>query len=279
MQILTEEIVEISSGDSRAVIMLKGAYVRSITLNGTDLLKESHDGKDTHGGMAMLLPFANRVRDARFVWDKRTYQLPKNNGEHSIHGLTRDVDWIVKHRGKESVSLWYKIDSGEYPVALFLKVTYTVSDTAFRVDIEASNEGQVPAPFMAGMHPYFLFDGEWKLRGQSNILRLNYKDKYFPDGSFVPYNPEKIGSSAGETYDDTFIAGDSIILVTGDRKVMVRNIRMPFLVVYSGEYAQGKSVALEPMTGAPDSFNNGIGLVTIDPGESFNCSAIFEIYK
>lgn len=274
---MTEETIEISSSSSKAYIRTNGAYVQSVILDGVDLLKESHDGKDTHGGMAMLLPFANRIRNARYTWNNQSYDLPKNNGEHSIHGLTRDVEWTVAHRGKSSTSLWYKLDTGEYPVPLYIKVTYSISEFSFVVEIEARNEGEVSAPFMAGMHPYFLLDGSWHIESQKTLLYLNYRDSYFPDGSFNPALPGNIGSKSNMTYDNTFIAGDSVHLVSGKRKVMITNDGMPFLVVYNGEYAEGKSVALEPMTGAPDSFNNRIGLVIIKPGEEFRCMARFDL--
>jgi len=45
---------------------------------------------------------------------------------------------------------------------------------------------------------------------------------------------------------------------------------MPFFVLYNGKYAEGKSIAIEPLTGAPDAFNNGIGLKIIDPLKSLN---------
>lgn len=274
---MTEETIEISSLSSSAIIRTRGAYVQSIILNGVDLLKESHDGKDTHGGMALLLPFANRIRNAEYKWNGQEYDLPKNNGEHSIHGLTRDVEWTIAHRGRNSVALWYKLDSSDYPVPLYIKVRFTISETGFTVQVEARNEGDIPAPFMAGMHPYFNTVDSWHLESPQTLLYLNYKDLYFPDGTFEACFPENIGSVDGASYDNTFISGNSINLVTGNRKVLIANEQMPYLVVYNGEYAEGKSVALEPMTAAPDSYNNHIGLITIKPGDSFKCMARFEI--
>ena len=274
---MTQETLLIQRGSSRSEIDINGAYVKSIVLGGEEILKPSSDGIDTHGGMAMLLPYANRVRLARYVWNGKEYVLPKNNGKHSIHGLTREMQWNVAHRGSDSLTLSLKLDTECYPVPLFLKVTYTISDRAFSVSIEAHNEGDIPAPFMAGMHPYFKYDGEWKIECDRSLLRLNYEDSYFPDGSISPVDPVSLNSKSSLKYDNSFIAGDEVRLNAGKHKLNLHNRGMPFMVVYNGEYAEGKSVAVEPMSGAPDAFNNDIGLVAIKAKSSFTCSSVFEL--
>lgn len=273
------ETLVIRHEKSTAEICLKGAYVRTLSLSGKELLKPSHDWRETHGGMAMLLPYANRVRNAEYDWNGRVYHLPRNNGEHSIHGLTRDVEWTVAHRGNNTISLWHKLETDQYPVPLYIKVGYSISSNSFTIEIEATNEGDIPAPFMAGMHPYFVFSDSWRLESPRMLLFMKYEDSYFPDGTVTPRLAGSISSGSGESYDNTFIAGQEVRLVSGDRNVMIRNNNMPFLVVYNGEYSEGTSVAIEPMTAAPDAFNNRIGLITIDPGEQFRCSAVFELQQ
>ncbi len=269
----------ISHNNSRAEIDSRGAYVRNLALNGQEILMPSGDGKDTHGGMAVMLPFANRIRNGEYGWEGKKYHLPRNSGNNSIHGLTRDVEWNIAHRGKSTVSLTYSLISDGYPVPLFLKVIYHLTGSDFKVTFEARNEGKTLAPFMAGMHPYFNFSGPWSLESQRNLLMLNYKDRYFPDGTFESLKPDDVGSASGKTYDNTFIAGSPIVLKSKGQRIRITPDEMPYLVVYNGEYSRGKSVALEPMTGAPNSFNNRIGLIIIPPGESFSCGSKFQLEK
>lgn len=276
---MPENTLTLSHNNSRADIDSTGAYVRNLVLDGRDILMPSADGRDTHGGMAVMLPFANRIRNAEYGWEGKTYRLPRNNGIHSIHGLTRDVEWNISHRGENSVSLSYSLISDDYPVPLFLKVSYQLSATEFGVTFEARNEGKIIAPFMAGMHPYFKFDGPWSLESRRNLLKLNYRDRYFPDGTFESMKPESVGSGSGNTYDNTFIAGSPTILISKGQRIRITLDEMPYLVVYNGEYSRGKSVALEPMTSAPNSFNNRIGLIAIPPGESFRCGSKFQLEK
>lgn len=276
---LSGDSITISHGNSTAEIDTVGAYVKNITLNGKDILKTSSDGVDTHGGMALLLPFANRVKDATYMWEGSRYDLPRNNEPHSIHGLTRDREWNVTHKGSDSVTLSFKLETSGYPVPLYLKVTYYVSRTSFTVTIDAENEGDTSTPFLAGMHPYFKFDDEWALKGKRYLMKLNYRDQYFPDGTFTVKKPDSIGSGSRESYDNAFIFDGSVNFMSGDRKLRISTQEMPFLVIYNGKYSEGVSVALEPMSGAPDAFNNGIGLISIPPGSAFHCNATFELLK
>ena len=265
----------IEDGKSRAEITEKGAYVKSLKLSGSEILKPSEDGEQTHGGMAILLPFANRVRNAKYLWEGEEYYLPQNNGDHSIHGFTRDMKWDLKKAAENKVVGTLDMTNSGYPVDLRLKVTFLISAHAFTTSIEAINMGKVTAPFVAGMHPYFNFNGSWHLESFQNLLRLNYESEYFPDGSLTPVKPKCLNSETGITFDNTYITNSIPTLVAGDRKIRIETSNMPYLVLYNGKYAGKISVAAEPMSGAPDAYNNGIGLATIQPGDSFQCSATF----
>ena len=69
----------------------RGAYLEYLEKDGIDLIRKSLDGNSTHGGGAVLFPFGNRVRNAEYTYDNRNYQLPRNDGKNSIHGLVRDL--------------------------------------------------------------------------------------------------------------------------------------------------------------------------------------------
>lgn len=276
---MSDETVVLQFGNSRAEIERTGAYVRTVSLDGIQLLKPTRDGVDTHGGMALLIPYANRIKNAMYAWNDREYFLPKNNGSHSIHGLTRSLKWDDTRKAGNSVTMSVRLSSDGYPVPLELKISYTLTEKRFTVDVDAHNEGTISAPFMAGMHPYFMHGGQWKIDGERSLLRLNYEDSYFPDGSITPVNPFCINSASDISYDNCYFVGESIFLKTKSHGVLLETRNMPFFVIYNGEYAEGKSVAVEPMTGAPDAFNNNIGLATIPAGGHFSSSASFIISR
>ncbi len=267
----------LAEGRSSVEIMEKGAYVKSLVLNGLEILMQSEDGVQTHGGMAIMLPYAGRVRNAMYVWEGKQYHLPKNNGEHSIHGLTRELNWVSEKQGENKGIFTINLSTSNYPTDLFLKLEFEIKSHSFSIHIEAENKGSANGPFMAGMHPYFNFKDSWAIESKQNLLRLNFESGYFPDGTVTAIKPRTLSSKGGLPFDNTYITNTTPVLFAGDRRIIMENTNMPYLVLYNGEFTRGKSIAAEPMTAAPDSFNNGIGLVSIPPGDKFRCSATFRL--
>ena len=101
------------------------------------------------------------------------------------------------------------------------------------------------------------------------MFRYELQDQYFPNGERVRYYTSKAGP--GTALDDCFAASGTLELLTERYKLRMVRHRMPYLVLYNGKYAEGESVAIEPYTGLPDAYNNGIGLHALGPGLSFEC--------
>ena len=179
-------MIEIESGRSRAGIDPVGAYLKSLVLDNREVLMESLDGKQTHGGMALLIPFANRVRNAEYSFDGIKYRLPNNDGRNSIHGLTRDVEWKKLHRNANSkeAELEYTLESKGYPSVMRILVKYGITENSLAVDFSAFNLGSRPVPLVIGTHPYFRINGNWQIHHSTEIKKLNYLDEYFPDRTF-----------------------------------------------------------------------------------------------
>ncbi len=269
----------LADGRSSVEIMEKGAYVKSLVLDGLEILKPSEDGVQTHGGMAIMLPYAGRVRNAMYVWEGKQYLLPKNSGEHSIHGLTRELDWAAEKAGENKGIFTIKLSTSNYPTELFLKLDFEINSSSFSIHIEAENKGSVNGPFMAGMHPYFRFKDSWAIESKQNLLRLNFESGFFPDGTITAIKPKALSSKGGMPFDNTYVTNSTPVLFAGDRRIVLENNNMPYLVLYNGQFACKESIAAEPMSAAPDAFNNGIGLVSIPPGEKFRCSATFRLSR
>ncbi len=54
-----------------------------------------NNGRPTRSGIPVLFPFPNRIRDGRFTWDGRTYQLPIDDPakKNAIHGFACRHPW------------------------------------------------------------------------------------------------------------------------------------------------------------------------------------------
>lgn len=266
----------IYSGSSHIEFDDIGAYIRNVVLDDINILMQSPDGHQTHGGSAMLIPFANRVRNATYSMNGIRYNLPRNNGQHSIHGLTRERQWNTTSIGDRS-ELYLRLEDPGLPGIMDCRIVMKVSPKGFSVSMNFVNISRLDQPLSPGMHPYFLFNGNWKLVTSGEIKILEYEDSYFPTGRFLQYDITELSSTSGKHFDNCFLIGDTLTMDLGDHSIRIETIDMPYIVVYNGEYSQGKSVAVEPMVGAPDAFNNGIGLKILRPGDSYSCQATFRL--
>jgi aldose 1-epimerase len=115
---------------------------------------------------AIMAPFANRIDDARYVFDGQSQDLqPGVEGAQraSRHGFVRGVDFDIaaKHADNESAHVTFVtsvIRPGAfagYPHAIDLAVTYTLDTKGLSLRVSMRNVGDTAAPCFFGWHPYF----------------------------------------------------------------------------------------------------------------------------
>lgn len=262
-------MLKLTQDNAEAYIEEKGAYIAGLYLAGKKILKEKQDEKLTHGGAAIMIPFANRVKNHTYVFEGERYFLPGNDGQNSIHGLIMGSPFDITTQEENYVVMNHRLSHPGFPSELDIKIRFEISMKQFAVKFSVKNTGSKRAPIVIGAHPYFLTKGDYQINCEEPTFKLNYIDKYFPDGMAEFVNLNGINLS-GKILDNTFYGGGKIRLKSEYSDIEIDRKNMPFFVLYNGKYAEGKSIAIEPMTGAPDAFNNGIGLKIIDPLKSVN---------
>ena len=121
----------------------------------------------TRSGHPVLFPFPNRLRDGRFMFEGKTYQLPLNEatGKHAIHGFTPRNPWRVVSTladgdpamvvGQFALPDDHPPAADQWPGKLTLTLTYVLTPQPLRVEAEVENPGPGPVPCGLGYHPYF----------------------------------------------------------------------------------------------------------------------------
>jgi len=259
-----------------ATVYRKGAYVGQIFLDGMKILKETKDSMELNGGIPILIPYADLVKNAKYSFNNKEFHLPKNahvigNFKDSIHGLVRSQEWQVDERGEDFVSLVTYVDDPGYPSKLMVKVVYRLTYLSFEANISVTNIGQIDAPIVIGAHPYFKVTHLWRLYHHSKIQMLNYPDGIFPDGKLIDYSFNDIEDPGKLNLDHSFIGGGNLKLESGLSTIKIERRNMDYFEVYNGTYAGKDSVAIEPMTGAINAFNNHIGLKILSPDKKMDC--------
>lgn len=241
---------------------------------------------------AKLSPFVCRVRDARYTYQGALYTLEKFtlNGS-AIHGLLFDEPFIpvesLTSASEASVALRFAYRGSDpgYPFAFDCLIRYTLRGASLRLETEVVNMDHRSLPLADGWHPYFSLGKPIDdLDFQFHAHEMLEFEHLLPTGrrlSNARFNRlERIG---GTELDNAFVldkgyTGPACILrdpASGVQVEIAPDDTYPILQIYTPPHR--RSIAIENLTGAPDNFNNGIGLLELQPGETRIFSTTYTI--
>ena len=239
---------------------------------------------------ARLSPFPNRVKDGRWSFQGKAYQLPKNfpweNG-HAIHGLLFDLPWqrteFVRNGDIAQLTLACLYDGAQagFPFAYRAINRYSLTAQGFSVETEVENIGDHDLPLGEGWHPYFRTGASIDnacLQMGSPVKKLEVDDRSIPTGISVPdaefQTSQRIGAHNFNTCWEFAGPGSLAEVFLTDpqtaRAFRYWQERGPGQYNYLQLYIppQRESLAIEPMTCPPDVLNNQLGLIILAPKAS-----------
>lgn len=141
--------------------------------------------------------FANRIGDAKFELNGKTYHLDKNDGPNMLHGgfdRWEKKVWdskVVKTKDSMGIEFSRLSPDGEqgFPGDLFIKVIYSLTlDNTIRIDYKATTSKTTPVNFTN--HSYFNLAGRGTVENHElqvfaeNILEVD--SRLIPSGNFIP---------------------------------------------------------------------------------------------
>ena len=279
----------ITSGDQEATVVEVGGGLRSYTVDGVPVLDGYGVEEMASGGRGQLLmPWPNRIRDGRYAFAGAELQLALTEPlrRNAIHGLVRWSNWTVSaHEADRVVMALVLHPQPGYPFTLDLAVEHRLGPGGLSVATTASNVGDRPCPYGAGSHPYLtvgtgLVD-DVVLEVPADV-RLETDDRGIPTGEVpvdaTPYDFRQARPIGDLVLDTAYTAltGNEAVVAAPDglRRVTFwwdRSYR--WVMVFTGDTLEParrrRSVALEPMTCAPNAFATGDGLRVLEPGESW----------
>lgn len=181
----------ISSGRLQVSVMTLGATVTSILFEGHETVIGYGSAKEYINGTsyigAIVGRYANRIDGSRFAIDGQEFKLCPNKNANHLHGGPDAFDrktWRAEILGETTVRFTLLSPDGEngYPGNLTAAVTYSVRDTALRLDFEGDCDKDTV--FAPTSHIYFNLDsGDSILETALQI----HADAYVPvDGHGIP---------------------------------------------------------------------------------------------
>jgi aldose 1-epimerase len=244
---------------------------------------------------AVLVPWPNRVADARWSLERESQQLAvtEPDRENAIHGLARYVLWrVVEHSGPVVVLETTIPTQPGWPVPLLTSIRYALDDHGLTVTHTVTNLGSRATPFGVGVHP---FPRAGNAETDECTVRL-------AAATVVPVDPERLlparppRSLEGDEQDfrlgrllagvllDTAFGGASPL--PDDPGQLVRHTLTDpsgqgvevwaepvfrWVQVYTADSfpGRGRAIAIEPMTCPPNALNSGVDLIVLAPGEDW----------
>lgn len=230
-----------------------------------------------------LVPFSNRIADARLDWKGESFALEANFAPepHAMHGLGWQRPWQMlqstPHAAHMSLVHHRKANAtGDWPFAFQCEQWFGLSKDALRITMRVTNVDTRVAPVGLGWHPYlvkrqgariaFEAEGMWETDDQGLPLRRIAVPGLEAACDTLEINHVFDGVRHGATLSD----GVLHVRVSSDLHMLVVST-----------HPSKDFVALEPVSHVTNAFNRpddaSLGTVALGPGESWSAQMTIEV--
>ncbi|WP_051980641.1 MULTISPECIES: aldose 1-epimerase [Burkholderiaceae] len=213
-----------------------------------------------------LLPYCNRIRDARFEFDGVTIDLAGNDTRfaHALHGNAWRHPWRVGARTESSVDLHFEHEPdaripGDWPFRYRAQQRIALSGGALVITLSAQNLDNRPMPFGMGHHPYYP-------RTAATRVQADVRAMWHADADVLPTHlgPHPAVDALREgmspdafDLDNNFAnwSHKATIAWPDEHRQLTMTADAPFdhMVVYAP--ANDPQLCVEPVTNTTDCFN------------------------
>ena len=237
----------------------------------------------------LMIPWPNRIEDGSYEFGGGRHQLPLDEPErqNAIHGLVRWSAWRIAERETDSAALEHVLHAQPgYPFSLALRVEYRLSDKGLTVRTAATNIGAETAPYGSGAHPYLGVGGDLVDAAELKVPArtvLEANERGIPvgaapvEGTDLDFRVTRVigATKLDHAFTDLERGSDgraTVELRAADSEtVLWVDEAYLYLMVFTGDTLPDggrRSVAVEPMTCAPNAFRSGDGLIRLEPEQT-----------
>lgn len=166
--------------------------------------------------------YGNRIANGKFELDGKSYTLPINNGQNTLHGGPggfHNVNWTVVESDDSHIIFRYDSKDGEegFPGNLTVIMTYFLTeDNEFKITYEAETDQATPVNLTH--HSFFNLNGE----GVSDVLDHELQlvaSKYTPvDSTLIPFGTNDVVTGTPMDFTKGKVIGKDISEVTEQLK-------------------------------------------------------------
>jgi aldose 1-epimerase len=275
-----------------------GGAIAGFTFDGWEVLRATPRATRAAGDVRghacyPLVPYSNRIANARLAVSGRVLELARNFGEHphAIHGVGWQRPWRVLAHDATSALLALEhtaagVGARAWPWPFRATQSFALcadrGGATLTVKLALANAGDAPFPFGLGFHPYFP-------RTPTTALEFEAQSYWENDTTQLPvgrialpaaWRQGLLDARRGETIDNVFTNWKGAATLSDPSRPLRIEIDADraagFLVVYAPP--DRGFVAIEPVTQMTDAFNRaergepGTGARILAAGAAFSCT-------
>jgi aldose 1-epimerase len=298
-------IIDETSGTAVSLLPAYGATLHAFTIrHGKDLTSNVIDSYKNRTELKKemsrsfkgpkLSPFPCRIPDGVYCFNNREYRFEQLFGDGTaIHGLLYDKPFTLMETAADSghgtvvLECIYRREDPGYPFYYACQTRYTLHPgNELEVVTTVTNLDDETIPIADGWHPYFTLGGKadhWQMQFHAEAI-VEFDGRLVPTGRLKQYDRFESMRHIGDTFlDNCFALKPDIVSAActlynpanGLRISFFPDASYPYLQIYTP--ATRDSIAVENLSGAPDCFNNKMGLLLLQPGHSQIFSVRYKI--
>jgi galactose mutarotase-like enzyme len=220
---------------------------------------------NVRGGIPVLFPSAGRLTGDRYTVDGASYPMRQ-------HGLARHARWSVIDVAQAHLTMEFRsspVTKITFPFDFALRLTVDAGRAGFRslaIETEVENLGRQPLPLHFGLHPYFLVadkdKGDVRVQITAEEAFNNTRGGYEPWNGVLDFTAPEIDLHL------LSVQGGGATLQVPGRPVRKLAFTDLYRVLVLWTVAMKDFVCLEPWSAPGDALNTGVGLRTLEPGDS-----------
>lgn len=263
---------------------MDGALISKLVLGNEDVIKYPLKEDDPKKGYpsALLFPFPNRIKDARYTFEGKEYSLEINDTDshNAIHGLIafERFEIVSQSENKAKLKFSYQGQNEGYPFPFDFTVEYVLTANQLNIVVEGLNTGETNMPVGFAWHPYFGFGsnpvGEMTIKAPRRI-KMELSERNIPTGEsemeragLIPLKNTILDNVF--TIPEAEVNGENTIELRFKKKKLfvtqkTGRDKLNYFVLYTPPSRD--CIAIEPQSCNTNAFNNLEGLVILKPGK------------
>ncbi len=281
-------LIGLTAEDWRAsVAPEQGGAILSLDWRGQPVFRATPEGATDMLETACfpLVPYANRIADARFGFEGRDVRLTAlaRFAPHALHGDGWLNPWTVETASDDRVDMtldWpgdVDADGAGWPWPWRARQSVRLSEDGLEISLSVTNAGDTVMPAGLGLHPYFHKSPDSRLRLSATGVWLTdareIPDRLAPPDAVVDWSGG-LALAEAPFVDHAYAGwtGEAVMEGDGRRVVLRGGAGSEWVQVYAPVGAD--FFCVEPVTHRPDVLNAPAGerggLARLLPGEELS---------